>query len=160
MNRKIVGAIVAVVVVAAVVIVVVLLRNADSNTSYSTTTSHTDSMTGDKHTPDDQAGSGGHAMHGAQSDTPPSDEVSSGDRVVIEDFAYGPQKLTVKKGTTVTWTNNDTADHTVTAGDGSGPMSELFGKGQSYSYTFSTVGTFNYFCEPHPYMKGTVVVIE
>jgi amicyanin len=82
--------------------------------------------------------------------------------VTIESYKYSPEKITVKKGTTVTWENLDLAPHTVTVeeGEGPGPDSELFGKGEKYSYTFNEAGTFPYYCKPHPYMKGEVVVIE
>lgn len=79
--------------------------------------------------------------------------------VRIAQFAYTPATITVKKGTSVTWTNEDTAKHTVTGNTG-GPNSALFGKGESYTYTFNTVGEFPYYCEPHPNMKGKVVVVE
>lgn len=84
--------------------------------------------------------------------------------VVIQDYKFSPSPITVKKGTTVTWTNQDTARHSVEMDKGQpagGPTdSPLFGKGETYSFTFNTVGTFNYHCSPHPYMKGTVVVTE
>jgi len=80
--------------------------------------------------------------------------------VEIKDFAYGPASTTVKVGTKVTWTNQDSVEHTITADNGDGPQSELFGKGQSFSYTFTKAGTYAYHCKPHPYMKGTVTVTE
>jgi plastocyanin len=82
--------------------------------------------------------------------------------VKIKNFAYSPQKIKVKKGTTVVWENQDIAPHTVTKTDKSksGPDSENFGKGGKYSYTFTETGQFEYFCKPHPYMKATVEVIE
>ena len=81
--------------------------------------------------------------------------------VIISDYEYQPGNITVKAGTKVTWTNEDTAQHTVTLeGEGEGPKSERFGKGQSYSYTFMKAGTYKYFCEPHPYMKASVEVTE
>jgi len=83
-------------------------------------------------------------------------------KVAINNFAFQPATLTVKPGTKVTWTNNDEVSHTVTVDDESqnGPKSELFGKGESYSFTFNTVGEFPYHCLPHPHMKGTVKVVE
>jgi amicyanin len=86
----------------------------------------------------------------------------SADKVEIKSFAFGPASITVKVGTTVTWTNTDDVKHTVTADTESAdaPKSELFGKGLTYSYTFKKAGTYAYHCEPHPYMKGTVVVTE
>jgi amicyanin len=80
--------------------------------------------------------------------------------VSIKNYAYSPSPLTVKVGTTVTWTNTDIARHTVTVDDATknGPKSPFFGQGQSYSFTFTQAGTFTYHCEPHPYMHGTVEV--
>jgi amicyanin len=78
--------------------------------------------------------------------------------VTIENFAFNPATITVKKGTTVTWTNKDSAAHTVTTDSGSGPTSQLLNQGDSYTFTFNTAGTFNYHCQPHPNMKGTVIV--
>jgi plastocyanin len=75
--------------------------------------------------------------------------------VEIHDYAFAPKTLTVPVGATVTWTNHDTDDHTVT---GSGLKSKSFGKSGSYSYTFAKGGTFTYACALHPQMKGTVVV--
>jgi plastocyanin len=82
--------------------------------------------------------------------------------VSIKNYAYSPQKMTVKKGTTVTWQNSDLVPHTVSKADKTkkGPDSELFGKGEKYSYTFSETGVYDYFCKPHPYMKATIEVTE
>src|SRR5690606_20056165 len=84
------------------------------------------------------------------------------DRVVIKDYEYGPKTITVKAGTKVTWTNQDSVEHTVTTESGAPAKidSGTFGKGESFSFTFEKAGTYEYFCEPHPYMKGTVVVTE
>lgn len=78
--------------------------------------------------------------------------------VTIANFAFSPQTITVKKGSTITWTNQDSVGHTVTSDTGSELDSPLLSKGQSYSKTFNEVGTFNYHCTPHPNMKGIVVV--
>lgn len=82
--------------------------------------------------------------------------------VEIRNFAFNPAKITVKKGTTVTWTNQDSAKHDITPTGGGSDFkaSELLGKGESYSFTFNTAGTYTYLCSPHPYMKGTVEVTE
>ncbi len=80
-------------------------------------------------------------------------------KVEIEDFAFGPGTLTVKVGTTVTWTNKDDIGHTATSDNGVFD-SGMLQKGQSYSFTFSQAGTYGYFCKPHPYMVGTIVVVE
>lgn len=65
--------------------------------------------------------------------------------------------ITVKPGTTVTWTNDDSAPHTVT-GDNHQCGSQGFSQGQSYSYTFTQSGTYSYHCDYHPYMVGKIVV--
>lgn len=96
------------------------------------------------------------------------DEQSSGNEnqqpgnateIKIEDFAYSPKTITIKKGTTLTWTNQDSVAHTVTGEDG-GPDSELLDQGETYSYTFNEAGSFAYFCKPHPEMQATVIVTD
>ncbi len=80
----------------------------------------------------------------------------------IKNYAYTPVTVTVKVGDKVTWTNQDSMRHDVVMDDDSaeGPNSELLAKGESYSYTFTKAGTYEYHCSPHPYMKATVVVEE
>jgi len=68
--------------------------------------------------------------------------------VSIVNGSYSPSDVTVAPGTTVTWTNNGTVAHTVTADDGSFG-SPMLNPGDSYSHTFSTAGTFRYYCIPH-----------
>lgn len=80
--------------------------------------------------------------------------------VAIENFAYSPATITVKKGTTITWTNNDSVEHTVTSDEGTLMNSEMLAKGSSYSVAFNETGTYAYHCQPHPNMKATVVVTE
>lgn len=77
--------------------------------------------------------------------------------VSIANFAFSPSSLTVKVGDTVTWTNNDSATHTVVAVDGSFKSGDL-GQGASYQFSFKTAGTYAYKCGIHPSMTGTVVV--
>jgi amicyanin len=82
--------------------------------------------------------------------------------VDIMDSAYIPANIKVKKGSTVTWTNQDSIRHDVMpdAEAASFRGSELLGQGESYSFTFNEVGTYTYHCTPHPFMKGTVEVVE
>lgn len=85
--------------------------------------------------------------------------------VDIKDMAYSPSKITVKKGTTVTWTNQDSAGHNVVADDaahsGGLPTTHaLLKKGETFSFTFNEAGTFNYHCTPHLFMHGSVEVTE
>lgn len=81
--------------------------------------------------------------------------IASGAAVSIEGFAFNPQSLTIKAGTTVTWTNNDAAGHDV--------KSDLFAspkmaKGETFSFKYETAGTYEYICGIHPSMKGTIIV--
>lgn len=82
------------------------------------------------------------------------------DAVSIKDFAFAPASITVKKGTTVTWTNNDTAAHTVTVDSGSGPKSSDVQPGTTYKFTFDTIGVFSYHCAIHPSMTAKVTVTQ
>jgi plastocyanin len=77
--------------------------------------------------------------------------------VDIADFAFSPQVLEIPVGTTVTWTNSDTSQHTATANDGSFD-SGILAQGASFSFTFDTPGTFDYICSLHPNMTGQIVV--
>jgi plastocyanin len=77
--------------------------------------------------------------------------------VEIKGFAFNPPMIEVSAGTTVTWTNQDTAPHTATADDGSFDTGRL-NQGQSGTFTFDHPGTYTYICTFHPNMKGTVVV--
>ena len=80
----------------------------------------------------------------------------------IKDFDFQKPNIKIKVGTTVIWTNQDTARHDVVIdGEGAeGLGSELLAKGESYSFTFTEPGMTNYLCEPHPYMKGMINVVE
>jgi len=77
--------------------------------------------------------------------------------VKIDNFAFGPQSLTVKAGTTVTWTNRDDIPHTVVSSDGVF-KSKARDTDETFSYKFEKAGTYSYFCSLHPKMTGQVVV--
>jgi predicted lipoprotein with Yx(FWY)xxD motif/plastocyanin len=77
--------------------------------------------------------------------------------VEIKGFAYNPATVEVAVGTTVTWTNNDSTAHTVTADDGSFQSGTL-DPGKSFSFTFTKAGSVSYHCEFHPNMTATVTV--
>jgi plastocyanin len=79
-------------------------------------------------------------------------------QVDIKDFVFGPASVTIPVGGSVTWTNRDTAPHTATAQDRGVLQSGTLKEGESYTATFDTPGTYEYFCEFHPDMEGTVVV--
>ncbi|MGH2557857.1 MAG: cupredoxin domain-containing protein, partial [Thermomicrobiales bacterium] len=78
--------------------------------------------------------------------------------VSIIDFAFAPGSVEVAVGTTVTWTNNDTAPHTVTAEDGTFD-SGVIDPGGSFSFTFEEEGSFAYSCTIHPRMTAAVEVV-
>ncbi|MGB9047449.1 MAG: cupredoxin family copper-binding protein [Pseudonocardiaceae bacterium] len=78
--------------------------------------------------------------------------------VSIQNFAFSPAIVTVKAGTTITWTNRDQDSHTVTAMPGGPFHSPTLNTAQSYQYTFTTPGRFDYLCTIHPFMTATVVV--
>lgn len=83
----------------------------------------------------------------------------AGNAVTIKGFAFAPAALTVKVGTAVTWTNQDSDAHTVTSQDNGGPLtSAALSTGQTYSYTFTKPGTYAYLCTIHPFMTATVTV--
>jgi plastocyanin len=77
--------------------------------------------------------------------------------VSIGNFTFKAQVLTVKPGTTVTWTNADDIPHTVTSTTGAF-KSKVLDSGDKFSFTFAKAGQFGYFCSLHPHMTGTVIV--
>jgi len=82
---------------------------------------------------------------------------SSGPAVVMTDFAFTPQSITIPVGSTVTWRNDGPSAHTATAGDTSFSTG-ILKKGQSRTATFNQIGSFDYICTLHPQMTGTVLV--
>ncbi|MDL2363011.1 MAG: plastocyanin/azurin family copper-binding protein [Patescibacteria group bacterium] len=82
--------------------------------------------------------------------------------VMISDYMYKPGAIKVKVGTKVTWTNMDNVKHNVVPDQDSADFKAgpLIAKGETYSYTFMKAGTYTYHCDPHPYMKASVVVTE
>jgi plastocyanin len=78
--------------------------------------------------------------------------------VSIDNFTFAPQALTVKAGTTVTWTNKDDIPHGIAWAKNAFTKSKALDTDDSYSFTFTTPGTYQYFCYIHPHMTGTLVV--
>src|SRR5579864_3503180 len=78
-------------------------------------------------------------------------------KVTIDNFTFAPQKLTVKAGTTITWVNQDDIPHTVVATT-LAFRSKALDTDDKFTFTFSTPGTYEYFCSLHPHMTGTIVV--
>ncbi len=81
---------------------------------------------------------------------------TSSNSVTIQNFAFTPQELTVTAGTTVTWTNNDNMIHTIVSQNLF--ESKILNKGDKFSFTFTTLGEFDYICDIHPSIKGKIIV--
>lgn len=79
-------------------------------------------------------------------------------QVDIVGFAFSPASLSISAGDTVTWTNQDGANHTSTSDDGTTWDSGTLTTSQSYSFTFNGGGTFPYHCEFHPSMTAVIEV--
>jgi predicted lipoprotein with Yx(FWY)xxD motif len=79
-------------------------------------------------------------------------------QVTIQNFAFSPQTVTVAPGTTVTWTNKDNVDHTVTSDTGAWPDSGSLATNHTFSHTFAKAGTYAYHCALHPSMTARVIV--
>jgi plastocyanin len=77
--------------------------------------------------------------------------------VRIDNFTFAPERLTLKAGTTVTWRNEDDIPHTVTSATRLFKSSAL-DTDDTYSFTFTEPGMYEYFCSLHPRMTGTIVV--
>lgn len=90
----------------------------------------------------------------------PNAASASSGQVAISNFTFQPGNITVKRGGKIVWTNRDSMAHTVTVDQAQGPASAPLNQGDSYTYTFETAGTFNYHCNIHPSMRGSVTVVE
>jgi len=83
---------------------------------------------------------------------------TSGVDVRIAGMQFSPAPLKIKPGEEIVWQNADGMPHTVTSNDG-GPLdSGQLGRGDTYSFTFTEPGTYEYYCTYHPSMTGTVIV--
>ena len=78
--------------------------------------------------------------------------------VSIDNFTFTPASLTVKAGTKVTWTNKDDIPHGIASSSNAFKKSQALDTDDAFSFTFTTPGTYQYFCYLHPHMVGTVVV--
>jgi plastocyanin len=77
-------------------------------------------------------------------------------KLTIDNFTFTPAALTVKVGTTVTWTNHDDIPHTVVS---AGKFrSKTLDTDDSFSFTFTAAGEYKYFCSLHPHMSGVIKV--
>jgi plastocyanin len=77
--------------------------------------------------------------------------------VTIDNFTFAPERVSVKAGTIVTWINRDDIPHMVTSATRIF-KSKALDTDDKFSFTFTTPGTYEYFCSLHPHMKATIVV--
>jgi plastocyanin len=78
-------------------------------------------------------------------------------RLKIDNFKFGPEKVTVTKGTEVTWTNQDDIPHSIVL-TALGVRSKVLDTDKTFTYQFDKAGTFSYICGLHPFMHGQIVV--
>lgn len=106
---------------------------------------------------------------GPSDDTPQGEAVNPGvqedstkpggkNTVVMKNIEFSPKQITVKKGATVTWVNQETIEHNVVAESDPKLKSQLFGKDGKFEYEATKAGTFKYVCSVHPGMEGTLTV--
>lgn len=79
-------------------------------------------------------------------------------KITIDNFTFTPPEITVPVGAVVTWVNHDDIPHSVVASDKKTFRSKALDTDNSYSFTFTSAGEFNYFCGLHPHMTGKVIV--
>ena len=106
-------------------------------------------------------GSSGGSSGSSSSDKTTTTKVAATktDKVSIKGFAFSPATISVKAGSTITVTNNDSTAHTFTADNGSFDTGKI-SPGKSATVTVADAGTFGYRCTIHTSMKGTVVVTK
>jgi plastocyanin len=115
---------------------------------------------GSSHQSSNQSAQNQNSTSSSSNKQSPAQPVSTNE-VEIEDMAFKPADITVKKGTTITWTNKDSTAHTVTETDGKkGPDSQPLDNGQSYTFTYNETGVFSYHCSIHSEMTGSVTVTD
>jgi plastocyanin len=97
----------------------------------------------------------------SSSSTPAASSSSSsggGVAIKMQNIAFDPKDVTVKVGQKITWTNDDSTDHNVTADSGADFKSKDFGNGATFDFTPDKAGTIKYECTLHPGMTATITV--
>jgi plastocyanin len=97
------------------------------------------------------------ALWGIALCSPSTAETPDPGRIVVKDFMFMPNSLTIKAGSTVTWANMDDEPHTVVSNTGLF-RSAAMDTNDSFSFKFDTPGTYHFTCSIHPRMVGTIVV--
>jgi plastocyanin len=108
------------------------------------------------------AGCGGNDDNGGSSSgstsAPAASSSGGGVAIKMQNIAFAPEAVTVKVGQKVTWTNDDSTDHNVTADSGADFKSDDFGNGATFEFTPDKAGKIAYECTLHPGMKATITV--
>src|SRR3954451_12292395 len=104
------------------------------------------------------AGCGGSSEKNSSSTAAGSQPAAAPGAISMKDLRFHPASATVRVGERVTWTNDDTVDHNVTATGGAKFMSKAYGPGKTYSFTPRKAGTISYVCTLHPGMAGKLIV--
>jgi plastocyanin len=81
-------------------------------------------------------------------------------QIVIKDFHFNPQTITVKSGEKLTWINRDEEPHTVVSVEKQFKKSSALDTDQEFTITAGAPGTYTYFCSVHPKMTGTIIVVK
>lgn len=97
--------------------------------------------------------------HGSGPSTRSAARAGGGETIEISNFAYSPASLTVKVGTTITFVNEESVEHTATSNIEGFFDTGTLGKGQSVRVKMNKVGTFHYHCSFHAFMRGTIKVV-
>ena len=90
--------------------------------------------------------------------TPAASSSGGGVAIKMQNIAFDPKAVTVKVGQKITWTNDDSTDHNVTADSGADFKSDDFGKDGTFDFTPDKAGTIKYECTIHPGMTATITV--
>jgi plastocyanin len=108
------------------------------------------------------AGCGGddNGSDGGSGTATQSSSAGGGVEVKLQNIQFSPKETTVKVGQQVTWVNEDSTDHDVTADSGADFKSDTFGNGATFEFTPDKAGTIRYECTIHPGMTGTLTVTE
>ncbi len=97
--------------------------------------------------------------HGSGPSTTSAAPAAGGETIEISNFAYSPASVTVKVGTTITFKNEESVEHTATSNTEGLFDTGTLGKGQSVRVKMNKVGTFSYHCSFHAFMHGTIKVV-
>jgi len=99
------------------------------------------------------------STHGKDSQTGESAPViATKTEVVIDNFHFSPNTLTLSAGATAPWVNHDNVPHVVSSADNQFKNSTVLKTGLTFSHTFVATGTYSYFCSIHPRMTGEIIV--